>query len=40
MLVTFKTLDHKIFKYEVSEEETVSDLKDRVEDDMGRESKL
>jgi len=38
MLVTFKTLDHKIFKYEVSEEETVSDLKDRVEDDMGREN--
>lgn len=38
MLVTFKTLDHKIFKLEVAAEETVSDLKCRLEDDMGREN--
>jgi len=38
MLVTFKTLDHKIFKLEVDGEETVSDLKSRLEDDMGREN--
>jgi len=38
MLVTFKTLEHKIFKLEVDEAETVSDLKSRLEDDMGREN--
>jgi len=38
MLVTFKTLDHKIFKLDVETNETVSDLKSRLEDDMGREN--
>jgi len=38
MLVTFKTLDHKIFKLELGTEETVSDLKSRLEDDMGHEN--
>ena len=38
MLVTFKTLDHKNFKLEVDGDETVSDLKSRLEDNMGREN--
>ena len=38
MLVTFKTLDHKIFKLDVATDETVSDLKCRLEDDMGRDN--
>merc|ERR1711942_82870 len=38
MLVTFKTLDHKIFKLDVASDETVSDLKCRLEDDMGRDN--
>jgi len=38
MLVTFKTLDHKIFKLDIDPEETVSDLKTRLEDDMGKDN--
>ena len=38
MLLTFKTLDHKIFKYEVSEEDTVDDVKTRIEEDFGSEN--
>jgi|ERR1711963_258415 len=38
MLLTFKTLDHKIFKYEVSEEDTVDDIKTRIEEDFGQEN--
>lgn len=38
MMVTFKTLDHKIFKLDVAMDETVSDLKCRLEDDMGRDN--
>ena len=38
MLVTFKTLDHKIFKLEVDGYETVSELKSSLEDDKGREN--
>merc|ERR1712126_487236 len=38
MLLTFKTLDHKIFKYEVSEEDTVDDIKARIEEDFGQEN--
>merc|ERR1711874_343718 len=35
---TLKTLDHKILKYEVSSDETVHQLKSRIEDDLGREN--
>ena len=38
MILTLKTLDHKILKYEVSPEETVHQLKSRIEDDLGREN--
>jgi len=38
MLVTFKTLDHKIFKLDIDPEETVSDLKTMLEDDMGKDN--
>jgi len=38
MLLTLKTLDHKIFKYEVSDDATVDDLKTRVENDFGQEN--
>jgi len=38
MLLTFKTLDHKIFKYEVSEEDTLDDIKTRIEEDFGQEN--
>merc|ERR1719245_1778557 len=38
MLLTFKTLDHKIFQYEVSEEDTVDDIKTRIEEDFGQEN--
>ena len=38
MLLTFKTLDHKIFKYEASEEDTVDDIRVRIEGDFGQEN--
>merc|ERR1712183_304116 len=38
MILTLKTLDHKILKYEVSPEETVHQLRSRIEDDLGREN--
>ena len=38
MILTLKTLDHKILKYEVSPDETVHQLKSRIEDDLGREN--
>ena len=38
MILTLKTLDHKILKYEVSPEETVHQLKSHIEDDLGREN--
>ena len=38
MLLKFKTLDHKIFKYEASEEDTVDDIRVRIEGDFGQEN--
>ena len=38
MILTLKTLDHKILKYEVSPDETVHQLRSRIEDDLGREN--
>ena len=38
MLLTIKTLDHKIFKYEASEEDTVDDIRTRIENDFGQEN--
>ena len=38
MWISVKTLDHKIFKYEMSEEDTVDTLKTRVEKDFGEEN--
>ena len=38
MLLTIKTLDHKIFKYEASEEDTVDDIRTRIENDFGKEN--
>ena len=38
MILTLKTLDHKILKYEVSPEETVHQLRSHIEDDLGREN--
>ena len=39
MILTLKTLDHqKILKYEVSPEETVHQLRSRIEDDLGRQN--
>ena len=38
MLLTFKTLDHKIFKYEVSDDATVDDVKTRIENDFGQDN--
>ena len=38
MILTLKTLDHKILKYEVTPEETVHQLRSRIEDDLGREN--
>jgi len=38
MIITLKTLDHRIFKYEVSPDFTVNELKSRIEDDLGKEN--
>ena len=38
MILTLKTLDHKIFQYEVSQDMTVNDLISRIEDQLGREN--
>ena len=38
MLLTFKTLDHKIFKYEVSDDATVDEVKTRIENDFGQDN--
>lgn len=38
MLLTLRTLDHQTIKMEVYKEETVSEFKDRIEDEMGREN--
>lgn len=38
MILTLKTLDHKILKYEVSPDETVHQLRSHIEDDLGREN--
>ena len=38
MLLTLKTLDHKIYQYEVTQNMTVNDLKSMIEDELGREN--
>ena len=38
MLITFKTLDHRIFQLEVDEDETVSDIKQRLDHEIIREN--
>lgn len=38
MLLTLKTLDHKILKYEVSPDQTVHHLRSKIEDELGREN--